>query len=804
MKPTYAEKVFTAQRLFTGRDEERAVFTNALTEAQGADEYRVVSWYGIGGQGKSALSRELVRIATKQEEQVAVARVDFDDKRMRRIDECLLSIRLQLSQTYGHHFGAFDTAFARYFVMTNPGLDIREKHPELFRGENPLLDDLIDWSEAGLEVVVEGAALTIPGLNLVYKYGSRFAVRTREWFERRGKTTLAGLDQLGAEELLARLPSYLGNDLRELKKIQAEKRSVVIVDTHEALWRDYNVKDPVEGARVEDWLRLFVQDSPGTLIAVLGRDRLQWNTIDPDWVDIVESHLLEGLPPQDADHFLRAVPIDDETIRNAIIDGAEGLPFFLDLQVDIYERLIESGEKVEPHLFGDSHPDILKRFLDHIGGDEQKLLRIASYPQGLTESLMNNLAERFLGGIGHLNWRRLLQYSFMTVDASGTTMHSLMREALQQREEEERYQTFTRVHEWLFDQFSQLAEVQFPSEIRSTNETAFFDALYHAKLALPGYWERWFNDAIDPFEKAHRSVFLENIYRLVLNWLVGDLGDVHPDTLTMRHRLAYQVGKQGRYNEAAEAFHDIWELQRRPDVLGEDHPDTLMTRHHHAQQVGRVGHHKEAEVLFRTIWKVQRRSNVLGEEHPDTLMTRHNLAYQLSQQGRYMEAEAAFRAIWEIQRRPSVLGEEHPHTLTTRNNVALQMSRQGAHEEAEKEFRVVWETRRLPNVLGENHPRTLTTRHNLAYQLAQLGRCGEAEAEYRAIWEIQRRPDVLGEEHPNNLRLKFHLAIALDLQQRDAEATTLLADLDSQYSEYFAENHLWRKELRNYLVAREI
>ena len=56
MKPTYVDKSFTAQRLFTDRDEERALFTKALTDPQETEEHRVVSWYGIGGQGKSVLS----------------------------------------------------------------------------------------------------------------------------------------------------------------------------------------------------------------------------------------------------------------------------------------------------------------------------------------------------------------------------------------------------------------------------------------------------------------------------------------------------------------------------------------------------------------------------------------------------------------------------------------------------------------------------------------------------------------------------------------------------------------------------
>lgn len=210
MKPTHARRSFTAARQFTDRDDERRLFLETLRGGQERDAYKVLSWYGVGGQGKSALSREFMRLAAEAGEKVAAARINLEDPKMRRIEEALLSIRLQLGRSFGHRFGAFDTAFARHFVLTNPGLDIRQRHPELFRGENPLLDDLLDWSETGVEMAAEGVSLVVPGLNLMYKYLSRLSARTREWFERRGKTVLLGLDDLTADELLDRLPSYLG------------------------------------------------------------------------------------------------------------------------------------------------------------------------------------------------------------------------------------------------------------------------------------------------------------------------------------------------------------------------------------------------------------------------------------------------------------------------------------------------------------------------------------------------------------------------------------------------------------------
>jgi hypothetical protein len=339
MRPTHSiKRVLSASRKFTGRADEKSTFLTALRTNQKVDEYRLLNWYGVGGQGKSALSREFLRVTHAEEAKTASAYINLDDHRLRQVDEALLSIRLQLSKTLGNRFGAFDTAFTRYFALTNPGADIRIKHPELFAGENPLLDDLLDFSEAGIEAVIQGVSLAVPGVNLLYKYLSRLSARSREWFERRGKVVLQGLDQLSPAEILERLPTYLGADICDLVA-DNPTRMQLIVDTHEALWRDHNTRDPIMGARADAWLRLLVQDSPGVLVTILGRDSLQWEKVDPIWEGLAVKRLLGPLSDDDAEIFLKAVPISSDEIRRAIIEGAQGLPLYLELQVSLFERL---------------------------------------------------------------------------------------------------------------------------------------------------------------------------------------------------------------------------------------------------------------------------------------------------------------------------------------------------------------------------------------------------------------------------------------------------------------------------------
>ena len=284
MRPTHAPKPFAANREFTDREAATARFRQAFDGSQPRDAYRVLNWYGVGGEGKSALSEELIRLAdaiaadAPAGHQVARARVNLQHTRLRRSDEALLAIRLQLARTFGSVFPCFDTAYARHFVLTNPGIDIRDKHKELFKGENPVPDDLLDLSEGGIAAEVAGAVGDlVPGLNLLYRYGTRLSVRVREWFQRRGKTVLQGLDDLTADALMERLPTYLGADLCDHLAERAGTdtgagpgaRALIVIDTHEALWREQNLKDPVQGAQADAWLRRLAQDAPGGAVRCL-------------------------------------------------------------------------------------------------------------------------------------------------------------------------------------------------------------------------------------------------------------------------------------------------------------------------------------------------------------------------------------------------------------------------------------------------------------------------------------------------------------------------------------------------------
>ena len=201
MQPSHRKKAFQARRVFTDREQPISLFKKALDGSQAIDEYKVIGWYGIGGQGKSALAREIKRLATEElparfpTVKFAFAKVDLETAKNRLAVQALFSIRLQMGKTFGSRFPCFDVGFARYFAENQPGVDIRQRHPELFKGENEILQDLIDLADNEIEKIF--------GLGALYKYAMRKGQEALEWYNQHGREILTGLDQLDDDQILS-------------------------------------------------------------------------------------------------------------------------------------------------------------------------------------------------------------------------------------------------------------------------------------------------------------------------------------------------------------------------------------------------------------------------------------------------------------------------------------------------------------------------------------------------------------------------------------------------------------------------
>ncbi|WP_422074050.1 tetratricopeptide repeat protein [Tranquillimonas rosea] len=802
----HATSVTVGERLFTDREEPVALFKEALNRPQTSEEgdldaYRVFVWYGVGGQGKTELRKELVRqIEALQVDGAAIALgvADFETPEHRTPLGGLLKLRASLGRGRRVTFPTFDFAYASWFANARPGADIRASHPELFyRGESEIVDDLTDWAADAAGIIAGVGAALAPGSGLIYKYGHRLTGRLRTWWDARDvKAKIAEIDALSEPDLLPRLPVYLGFDLWRATVAKDAPRVVVMLDTHEALWRDATRQSTL-GA--DQWVRDFVEAAPGTLIAIFGRDKLRWGEIDPEWGTILNQHLLGGLSGQDADRFLETAGVPTEALRSRIVEGAEGLPFYLDLALDLFEDLTRStGFLPTAEEFGRTPADVLDRFLRHLSDEEERELRLASYPAGLSESLFLDLCEAFPLGVA-ADWPRLSRRSFMTEAEGGRLeMHALMRQALQAREKTERPEAFTRVHTFLFERYDAQAQPGEARDVTPNHEFALAAASLHLRFAAPERHFSWLGTRIEVYRDAARWTLLDTLlgatdastdeergellhnlaqarlelghiedagtlFEQALDFKKVTVGSRHESCAVTLRELGRVREAMGRYKEAEE-LHE-WALAVAGDSHGDRHEiyATILRSLAYVRQM--MGRFDDVETLYLRALEINEAT--LGDRHVSYAATLNSLALLYHFEGRNNEAEAVYTRAIDIV--GAAYGDRHPDYATTLHNLARVHMATESYDKAEELYRQALDI--TSEALGDRHPRCADTLHELATVRRIAGYPEDAESLYRQAQSISEAS--LGDGHPNSAAILHGIADTFLVRGRYAEAETL-------------------------------
>lgn len=570
LRPTHAKKQFKANRVFSGRKEERDLFSQACNQTDTKGRYKVLNWYGVGGQGKSSLLREFQRQIAAHNEKVKEnksgtrlipAKIDFEDERLKRVDAALYSLRRQLAQFSGFAFHTFDAAFVAYHTKTRPGMDIGSTYPELFKGEKEGMMDLIDVLDDPLTVASHLASAALPGAGLIYKWGARLTGKLAKWWKTRGNELIAGIEALQPEQILEKLPTFLGIDLCDGIEAKPDRRPVVLLDTYEALWRNRGQKDGLADRRADAWVRLFIQDAPGALFVIAGRDKLRWSKIDDAWGEVVESRLLGALSDEDADQFLLEVPIVEDDVRAKIIDSSQGLPFYLDLQVSHYETLKEQGETPFETSFGGAPSDILARFLEHLSDNDQATLRLASYLQIITREAMDELVGAFPDRAINYSFDHMVaRSSFVEISEGTYEIHALLKAELQTRELKEYSSRFKNSHLWLFQSFDARIDrsLYLPFAMKQDRIEAIGLAVTHLENSEPQQLPDWALSLSDFLSIDASWDALELVYERALE--KSQAPDTEePKLLTVKNNLAVIHYTTNRFAEGERLLEELFQ-----------------------------------------------------------------------------------------------------------------------------------------------------------------------------------------------------------------------------------------------------
>lgn len=372
----------------------------------------VLVFYGVGGIGKSMLSRGLAEHLASGDSQrsdwpplgqevgkVIPVRIDLSRDVGSDFESLVLALRLAVAEI-GQPMPAFDIAFQRYWGRNHPGEPLDEYlRLRMWFNRFPGARSVSDQMQSTLADVAQ--AVAFPGtIGSLVGQGMMSVIRgLRE--HRHQLRALANCrrlaDLLEAEPNLEALSYYSHLLAWDLSRVSAKKAVTlaVLLDTFEDV-----------GDRVHRDLERLIQRMawlmPNALFIVTGRNRLEWaeGKLEGqlDWAghefwpllvggatDEPRQHIVGYLSPEDCETYLserltvNGTPLIDEATRRLITANSHGLPLYLDLAVmrflDLYRRHSRIPTAAEFNL---DFPALAARTFRDLTPDVRRVLRAVS------------------------------------------------------------------------------------------------------------------------------------------------------------------------------------------------------------------------------------------------------------------------------------------------------------------------------------------------------------------------------------------------------------------------------------------
>ncbi|MGP4001557.1 ATP/GTP-binding protein [Streptomyces sp. 8N706] len=444
-----------------------------------APRNNVIVFHGVGGIGKTTLSRKLETALAGAEhrpaqwgeptwsgERILPVRIDLARSANTDFEQFVLMIRAALAGL-GRPLPAFDVALRRYWEQQHPGESLEEY---LRRG------GLVGRFGNAMPQQMQGAladvaqALLLPG-SVGTAVGAVAGSLTRALRERRQTVrALSGCarlaDLLEAEPDLEALSFYPHLLAWELAQLPADKRvtPVILLDTFEDVG-DRTHRD------LERLIQRVVWLMPNAFFIVTGRSRLQWAepalqgqldyTGPAAWPGLAASAvvptartaatgaawsggrqvLVGDFSSEDCDDYLArrlardGQPLINAEIRQVITGRSHGLPLYLDLSVMRFLEIRRTGREPVPADFDHDFGALIARTLSDLTPEERHVLRSVA----LLDAFDLALATRAAGMLHEASAMRLIERPFVRENAVGLWpyhLHGLIRSTVRNADDQ--------------------------------------------------------------------------------------------------------------------------------------------------------------------------------------------------------------------------------------------------------------------------------------------------------------------------------------------------------------------------------
>jgi hypothetical protein len=807
-RPSEREQRPSALDVFTDREELIAAFERNL-EHKKPDEHRVLVFYGDGGIGKTTLLQKLEQLHRQRCPQALMGRLDLAGADTTPPDLLLYRLRRLFPAI---PFPSFSLALAEYGRRFHPEQVYGNDRKELLQGAGPYADALA----GGLEVLANlsgvGAAVS------AMKAAATAQRQLSDWVQRRAEPWLQRSQSLSEEQLLAQLPLQWARDFRQSLSSQLDHDwddvitytgppPLIAFDTYETLWHSGMGRSGRRREPRERWLVDLVSELPEVLWVIGGRDRLSWEEgSDRAWSEACEQHLVGQLSDDDARSFLAKRGIKEPVIVEKIVGQAAGVPFYLELESQLYDKT--PAEQRTPEVFGRSQQEQIDRLLTHLDASERATLKLMAAFGIWDQELFRQAVTHFATGYPATGAAELGRFwSIEPIGEGRWQLHNEMAHHLQADERQRESATFEAVHRWGFDYFDGPLEELDAKNIQAEDAERLQRALWHTRHIQPASeWAIWLAKRLYFLGKGTIWQPLIAVAERGLLHVEKDLGEQDPAVAALLDQQATLLHAIAFYEDAEPLFRRALAIDEAS--YGLDHPDVAIRLNNLAQLLKATKRLAEAEPLMRRALAIDEAS--YGTDHPSVAIRLNNLALLLQATNRLSEAEPLMRRALAIDE--SSYGIDHPSVAIRLSSLASLLQATNRLSEAEPLMRralaidessygldhpmvairlnnlasLMYDTNRLPEAeplmqqalaiaearYGTDHPNVATALNNLAVLLQDTNRLVEAEPLMRRAMAINEAS--YGTDHPNVAWSLNNLALLLQATNRLAEAEPLM------------------------------
>ncbi len=793
-----------ATRMFTDRKPPRASFNNAYNtvkkELNGASKIHVLSYYGIGGIGKTRLLRELESELKKEN---SSARSIYIDLSIRHdMISVLEMMKNTLSDTCKFDFSLFEIALFLYAKRVGTAANSIDTKQVI--DSSPVLSLLFQIAKA-LPLVGSAAKILEIATTAIPLFDKAFSIFSTKL--KMHDKYVRSLDSMDTNTLYKHLPVAFAHDMTDNLKRNNEEPVVIFLDTYEMLVS--NIGAPGMPSLADEWIRGelgLVQNIPHTLWVIAVRDKLKWEEFNPELSRFVEHHVLENLSVEDSKKFLKSTGIDDEKLINELITLTHGTPVYLDACVDTFLRIRKTGETPEISMFGENQDELIERFVRYMTHTEKDLAYMLSCISEWDDSLIEELACSIMPNFSFSAYDAVTDFSFVTAFDNGSycidrTFGDILRKncpkILKRRTGNVLFDHFSKIlkqkkavdsefsraltcvtraglllHDGDRDKLSEFFAENVYGNVMMLTEAGKFESADRIFNMLSAYMTEskkdmfyasvLFLDAQKALIKgSHREAYRKLHEALALHRNL--IGETKPETLRVIASLAGIHSEFGNHNDAVRLNEFVLKYHRK--LVGEDDPFTVTAIGNQGVFLYRSQKHREALELFEQLYEKRRR--ILGENHADTISAMKNTANALYCLGEYEKALKLQQNAFEKCR--EFLGAEHKETLSVMDSLAFTLSKLDKPGEALKLRQAVLAIRK--RILREDHPLILNSLSDVAMTLNSLGDYENAVELYRTVFE--KRCKIIGKRHPETLNSMEGLAFALSKLKHHQEAVEI-------------------------------